>query len=393
MTTIPISMSSRQPILLASLLCPGLQSQGQILPQQYDYSFQLYKEDDDRMRIESHYIRGQIEINDATSFRFQALSDAISGASPTGILPGNNQPYIAEVDPDIRYGILGALSRQFGDHRVELEISHSEESDYVSSGIALSDVLELNQKNTTVSYGINYLDDLVRVAGVGDFDKNAYDLFAGVSQILDKNTVLTLNLTLGYSDGYLNDPYKFVQRNEIDNSIPGFPIPVVNIYRENRPDERFRKVLQFEGRHYFESADAALDGVFRLSNDDFGVFSQTVQLEWRQAAGERFQVIPFFRYYHQSAADFFVNTLNNLNISDPANPTSSDPNWSADYRLSSFNAISGGLRLRYQFNDIFSANACYERYVMSPTGSSSDNSPDQSYPSADIWTVGISAKF
>jgi hypothetical protein len=363
-------------------------AQGEIPPQHYDYSYQLYQEDDDRMRIESHYIRGQIEIDDATSFRFQALSDAISGASPTGSLPGTTQPYIAEVNPDTRHGILAALSHQFGDHRVELEVSRSKESDYLSDGIALSDSWELNDKNTTFSYGVNYLNDVVSLPAGGEEDKNAYDLFTGVSQIIDKNTVVSLNLTLGYGDGYLNDPYKWVQRDELE-----FGIPVVNVYPENRPDSRFRQVLQFEARHYVEAAHGVIDGVLRLGNDDFGVLSQTVQLEWRQEVGERLQVIPFFRYYHQSAADFFVNTLNGMNISDPSAPTSGDPNYSADYRLSSLNAISGGLRLRYQFNEMFSANATYERYVMSPTGSSSEHSPDQSYPSADIWTIGVSAQF
>jgi len=381
-------MKPRQPIVLAALLCPGIQAKGEISAQHYDYSFQLYQEDDDRMRIESHYIRGQIEIDDVTSFRFQALSDAISGASPTGSLPGTSQPYLSKVTPDTRYGILAALAHQFGDHRVELEVSRSKESDYLSDGIALSDTWELNQKNTTFSYGINYLNDLVSLPVGGEEDKNAYDLFTGVSQIIDKNTVVSLNLTLGYSDGYLSDPYKWVQRDEVE-----FGISVVNIYPENRPSHRFRQVLQAEGKHYFEGAHAALDGVLRLAQDDFGVFSQTLQIEWRQEVGERFTVTPFFRYYHQSAADFFVNTLNGMNISDPSNPSTSDPNWSADYRLSSLDAISGGLRLRYQFNDTFTANACYERYVMSSNGNSSETSPDASYPSADIWTIGVRAEF
>jgi hypothetical protein len=110
--------------------------------------------------------------------------------------------------------------------------------------------------------------------------------------------------------------------------------------------------------------------------------------------GKQLQVIPFFRYYNQNAADFFVNSLDGLPIGVPLDdPNGSGPNYSADYRLSSLNAISGGLRLRYQFNDTFTATAAYERYVMSGTGSASVRSPSQSYPSADIWTLGVSAEF
>lgn len=390
-------MSPRQPLAIATLFCPTLPCAGEAPPQRYDYSYQLYQEDDDRIRIESHYIRGQIELDDATSFRFQWLSDAISGSSPTGALPGSVQPFYSSVE-DLRTGILGALSRQFGDHRLELEMSHSEEDDYLSKGLALSDTLELNQKNTTVSYGFNYLDDVVSVPGLGDRRKNGYDWFTGVSQIVDKNTVVSANLTLGYNDGYLNDPYKVVQRTDtvsVPDGLGGtINIPVVNLYRENRPDSRFRQVLQLEARRYIEPADGVIDGVLRLSHDDYGVFSQTLQVEWRQSLGENFQVIPFIRYYHQNAADFFVRSLDGLPIGTPsANPDGSGINYSADYRLSSFNAISGGVRLRYQFNDMFSATAAYERYVMTGTGNSADRAPEQAYASANIWTFGISAEF
>lgn len=368
----------------------------QLPPQSYDYSFQLYQEDSERMEVESHYLRGKIDFNEETSFRFQWLRDSISGASPTGALPGGLQPFYSEVD-DVRTGILGALSRQFGDHRVEVEISHSKEDDYISRGYAISDTLELNQKNTTLNFGFNYLDDTVEVPLLGDRAKHGYDWFAGVTQIIDKDTLVSANLTLGYSDGYLNDPYKVIQRSETvsipDGNGGTIDLPVVNIYRENRPDSRFRQVLQLEGRHYFAPADGALDAVLRFSHDDYGVFSQTVQLEWRQSIGEHFLATPFFRYYHQNEATFFRNSLDGLGFDPPSDPDGSGTHYSADYRLSSFDAISGGLRLSYHFTDHYSADACYERYVMTGRGDSADRSPEQSYPSANIWTIGIHATF
>ncbi len=232
---------------------------------------------------------------------------------------------------------------------------------------------------------------------MGDRDKNSYDLFAGVSQILDKNTVVSANLTLGYAEGYLNDPYKVVQRTSFvtipDGAGGTIEIPVVNIFRENRPDSRFRQVLQVGARHYFNPADAALDGVLRFSYDDFGIFSQTVQFEWRQEIGEHFQAVPFVRYYRQDEADFFTNTIDAFPGMPSADPNGSGPNYSADYRLSSFDALSGGLRLNYRINDMFSVSTAYERYVMDGTGGSSGESPDAAYISADIWTFGIHAAF
>jgi hypothetical protein len=389
-------MITRCPLLIASVLAPALRVHGELPPQEYEYGFQLYQEDDNRIRVEAEYLRAQIELNPETSVRFQYLRDAISGASPTGVLPGSAQPFLANLE-DVRRGILGAVSRQFGDHRAEIEFSRSEEDDYVSRGIAITDTLELNQKNTTLRFGLNYLDDTVLVPGLGDRDKRTTDFFAGVSQLLDQNTVISANLTLGHAEGYLNDPYKLVQRTDVITLPDGLggtiDVPIVNVFRENRPDSRFRQVLQFGARHYFEPVDAALDGILRLSHDSFGVFSQTVQFEWRQQVGKSLQAVPFIRYYHQNEADFFTNTLDAFPGTPSGNPNGSGPNYSADYRLSSFDSLSGGLRLSYQVTENFSATAAYERYVMDATGGASGRSPDQAYISADIWTFGIRAAF
>ncbi len=385
-------MKIRHPLLLASLLSPTSQAWAGLIPQEYDYSYQVYQEDDDRILVESHYVRGKWEILAGTTFRMQYLNDAISGASPTGAQPGGPQSFLAELE-DVRTGILGALAQQIGDHRIELEISQSSENDYLSNGYALSDVIDLNQKNTTLTLGVNYLDDTVRVPGLGPRGKESFDVFAGVSQLLDKNTVVTGNLTLGFSDGYLSDPYKIVQRDELailEDS--GQEESVVSYYRENRPDRRFRQVVQLGARHYLEERKAAIDAVFRYTHDDFGVSSGMVQAEWRQEVGQYFEVVPFVRYYHQTAADFFVNDLNNVDVDEPAaDPDGSGPHYSADYRLSALDALSLGLRVRGKFSDNLSVTATYERYSMQGTGGNA--APSGAYPEANILTVGMNIKF
>ncbi|MFM2170655.1 MAG: hypothetical protein RI957_884 [Verrucomicrobiota bacterium] len=359
--------------------------------QRYDMSYQLYQEHAERMRIESFYLRGVLDIDTETSFRFQYLRDAISGSSPTGALPGGLQPFLANIE-DVRYGILGAISRQFGDHRVELEVSRSEEEDYLSYGYAISDTWELNQKNTLIRYGLNFLDDDVRVIGIHDQKKKNYDLFLGLTQLVDKNTTVSANLTLGYSDGYLNDQYKAIQRTDTLILPDDTRIPVVNMYAENRPATRLREVLQIQATHYVESVRGAIDTVFRFSHDDYGVLSQTLQLEWRQAVGDSWQITPFIRYYHQNAADFFTNSLDDIPVENPSDyPDGSGPNYSSDYRLSSFEAISGGLKVRYQFNDYSAATFAYENYQMNGLGNLV--APSASYIRADIWTMGILLTF
>lgn len=382
-------------LLLAPLTLPAICPQAsQAMPehQRYDTSYQWYQEDDHRMQIESFYLRGEMDINADTFFRFQYLRDSISGSSPTGMVTRPDQR-LATIIPDVREGVMAALAHQFDDHRVEFEISRSEESDYLSTGLALSDKWDLNQKNTTLAFGINYLTDDVSVPGTTIKNKTGVDLFTGITQVIDKNTVVTANLTLGYSGGYLNDPYKTIERDQsAEYSLP--PGTLILPCAENRPDQRLREVLQLEGTHYFEQPNGALDAVIRFSHDDYGVFSQCLQLEWRQAVGEKLEITPFTRYYHQNAADFFANSLDNVlpyPAPVPDYPDGSSPNYSADYRLSSLQSYSLGLRLRYQLNSHFAANASYERYIMHGVGS--DQSPSFAYPSADIWTIGLTAQF
>jgi hypothetical protein len=247
---------SRQ-LALAPLLLPAacLQAAEAF---RFDSSYQVYDESNGRMFVESYYYRGEMFLSEETSFRFQLLRDAISGSTPIGTQPGGTQPFLAEIE-DVRQGVLAALSQQIGDHRVELELSNSRESDYLSQGISLSDKWELNQKNTTLSFGFNYVNDTIVVRGTDDQNKKTYDLFLGLSQLWDKNTVLSANLTLGYAEGYLNDQYKVIQRGELVTIPGGGTIPVTNIYRENRPSSRLRGVLQLQGTHYFEKTSSALD--------------------------------------------------------------------------------------------------------------------------------------
>jgi Protein of unknown function (DUF3570) len=381
-------------IVLAPLLLPALPAAG-AEAFRFDSSYQVYDEADGRIQVESRYFRGEMYLGDTTTFRFQILNDAISGATPGGALPGGTQPFLFELE-DLRVGVLGALSQQIGDHKVELELSRSRESDYLSEGLAISDQWELNQKNTTLTFGFNFLNDEIEVIGIENQKKKSYDFIFGVNQLLDKNTTLAATLTVGYAKGYLNDQYKFIQRDEIlvvDDGAGGtIDVPLTEIYRENRPNTRLRGVLQLQATHYFEKTNSALDAVLRLAQDDYGVFSQSLQVEWRQSLFGKVEVTPFCRYYIQSAADFYHQTLNEVDIAKPvAYPNGNGPNYSADYRLSSMSTLSLGVKARLRLGEHFALNAAFEQYAMNGTGS--NQAPDQAYPNASIWTFGGTIQF
>jgi hypothetical protein len=119
---------------------------------------------------------------------------------------------------------------------------------------------------------------------------------------------------------------------------------------------------------------------------------QSLQVEWRQSLFERLEITPFFRYYQQNAADFFRNSLNEVNVATPQNyPDGSGPNYSADYRLSSMATMSLGLKTRYRFTENFTASVAFEQYDMSSVGS--NQAPAAAYPTACMWTFGVNLTF
>lgn len=375
---------------MTPLLMPAV-SMSAVEKFRFDTSYQVYDETAGRMFIESYYYRGEMFLTEETSFRFQLLRDAISGSTPIGVLPGGTQPFLTDLE-DVRSGVLAALSQQVGDHRVELEVSHSSESDYLSQGFSVSDKWELNQKNTTISSGINFLNDTITVIGTEDQNKRSYDFFLGLSQVLDRKTLISANLTLGYAEGYLNDQYKVIQRDEFI-VIPGVaPIPITNIYRENRPSNRLRGVLQLQGTRFVDSVDAVVDVTGRLTQDDFGVHSQSLQIEWRQGLFDKLEITPFFRYYRQSAADFFHNSLNEVSLGTPRQyPDGSGPNYSSDYRLSSMETMSLGIKARWRMTEHLALSLAYEHYDMN--GAGSRQAPAAAYPTAEMWTFGLNFTF
>jgi hypothetical protein len=82
-----------------------------------------------------------------------------------------------------------------------------------------------------------------------------------------------------------------------------------------------------------------------------------------------------------------------VNIGIPSNdPDGSGPHYSSDYRLSSLEAQSVGMRLRCELTDHLTATAVYERYVMKGVGNA-DTSPSDAYPTANIFTIGASITF
>jgi hypothetical protein len=359
---------------------------------QYEYKFESYREDHG-LRVFSQYYDLKHLFSTGTTVDFRYVIDALSGATPPGTYAEyGGAPDIAQMK-DERRSVGLSTSQKIDNHEVNFEFVQSHESDYLSNSYALSDKAEFNDKNTTVSGGVSFTDDLVEsrpfiTTNSTDRRKENIDLALGVSQILDKNTVVDLNATYGRAHGYLNDQYKYITQFD-PYTVGGVQYMNVTDFPENRPPQRDRFALKIAARHYLENPGAGLEGSYRFFCDGDGVISHTFEFTWSQQIGDRLIVSPFFRYYIQSAANYYYPYLpTGFPTSDPA--TGQAPYYSSDYRLAALQSFGFGASVDLRITDSLKLTAKYQRYEMFGM---SANTPGVLFPSANIVTVGMNGSF
>jgi hypothetical protein len=368
-----------------------------------DYRYEDYAEEDDRIHVQTQGAYFDTALSSAVSLKGNFIRDAISGATPTGApyLPGTNAVNTAQMD-DVRYAGFIEPTFKFGNATLSPQVAYSEESDYRSVGIALNGTVDFNEKNTTLLWGLSHsFDQVLPNEGELSYEtgspltspqrKDDSAVLLGVVQLLGPATLLTVNLTAGYADGYLSDPYKRV----LFDNVPYNPGPdpanpyAYTVWPERRPGHRFRQIAFLSLQHNFEKLHGAVETTYRFYHDDFDVTAQTVSLQWNQKLGRHFTVSPLFRFYTQTAAYFYATHF----PGDPTDPTSPIPlpkAYSADYRLSELVSYTYGLSLSARVQEHLSLELAYQRYEM--FGKDGVTSSFQ-YPKANVFTGGLTIWF
>jgi hypothetical protein len=303
---------------------------------------------------------------DGRALNFNVTFDALSGASPNGALTSHDPqtfsspsgkaahryttaPGQLPADPnyhDDRIAVGGNWTVPFGRlDQVTLGGKVSAEDDFFSATVNASIAHDFNEKNTTLSFGIdNEYDSIHPIGGApvpgsdyafaekqtGGKTKDGVGLLLGVTQVMTRNWLSELNISVDRFQGYLNDPYKF---SSIINGAGG----TAGYDYESRPDQRTRKSAYWENRIAWDSRlSSALS--LRYMSDDWGVRSDTAQLHLRWSLSNRERYVePTFRWYRQTAADFYSPFI--LETAKP--PTGYE---SSDSRLGAFHALTYGVK-------------------------------------------------
>jgi Protein of unknown function (DUF3570) len=303
---------------------------------------------------------------DGQALDFNVTFDSLSGASPNGASPSHAAQTFASpsgkrlhayttapgqlpVDPDYqddRIAVGGnwtvPVTRV---DQVSVGGKLSAEDDFYSGTVNASIAHDFNDKNTTLSFGIdNEFDSIHPIGGApvpgSDYalaekqtvskTKDGVGVLLGVTQVMTRNWLSEFNISIDRFHGYLNDPYKITSIINSAGVTSGYEY-------ESRPDQRTRKSAYWENRVAWSSQiSTALS--LRYMNDDWGVHSDTAQLHlrWTMANRERY-IEPTFRWYRQTAANFYLPF-----IMDTEKPTSGSQ--SSDTRLGAFHALTYGVK-------------------------------------------------
>lgn len=348
------------------------------------YKYVDYREVGDRISVESHY--GQIDQDLGTDAHLKVMGviDTIAGATPNGQPPPSPGASVPLTNlHDRRNAWSTELSNQFSRVNISAGYAYSRESDYVSKGWSLNTLTDFNQKNTTLLLGAAGTNDGVRVLYQSDWlDKRGLDLIAGVTQLLDPATSVSFDVGYGRATGYLADPYRVIQ--QVTEVLPGIFLPLT--YGENRPGSREKWTGFASVNHSFAAAHGAIEASYRLYHDTWGTTSSTLDLTWLQKFGEHVILQPSFRFYDQTAANFYRIDVTGANFTPTGMPMPAGPFFSSDYRLSALRTYDYGLKLIVKFNAACQIDVAYDRYDM--RGKDSVTSPT-AYPSANILTTGL----
>ena len=254
-------------------------------------------------------------------------------------------------------------------------LSVSSEYDYFSFGFGGAFTKLFNEKNTEVSINANIFFDTwtpiyptelrpfasgangldngffsnKTITGNTDYSptfenfadetRNSYSVGLGFSQILGKNLQGSLALDFVKQDGLLSTPFQRVYFADVaDSFIQEFQLADAI---EQLPDSRC-KVAGGGRLNWYINESVVLRSYYRYYYDDWGINSHTASVEVPIKLSDKFTVYPSYRYYQQTAADYFFEYEEAL---------STKTFYTSDYDLSKYSANQFGMGVSY--TDIF----------------------------------------
>lgn len=188
----------------------------------------------------------------------------------------------------------------------------------------------------TITGNTNYRPSFEEFANTS---RNSYSVGVTFSQILSKRAQGMLLVDLVQQQGLLSTPFQRVYFSDVEDAfIENFHL-AEDI--EHLPDSR-SKVAAGGRLNYYINQRLVVRTFYRFYQDDWGIQSHTANLELPIKLSQKYTIYPSYRFYNQTAADYFAPYNQHL---------STETYYTSDYDLSGFFANEYGLGLTY--TDIF----------------------------------------
>jgi Protein of unknown function (DUF3570)/Gram-negative porin len=196
----------------------------------------------------------------------------------------------------------GSLGFDILQGKTQYSVSYtlSDESDYTANTASFDLSQDIFGDLVTVSFGFSQGWDEVRKNGDNAFeetvDRRNYRF--GLQLIATPRLMTGLNYEAITDEGFLNNPYRSVRYLD-DTSARGF-----SFQPELYPRTRTSNAVAINAR-YFLPYRAAIHGEYRYYTDTWGIDANTMSLGYTHPWGKRWIFEAGYRWYDQSAADFY----------------------------------------------------------------------------------------
>lgn len=255
-----------------------------------DILYHLY--DGGGVTIDGPSVLVRKQVGKSVSFAANYYVDMVSSASIDVVTTAS--PYSEE---RTQYSLSMDYLR--GNTTMTAGFTSSVESDFDATTYAFSVSQDMFGDLTTLSLSYAYGDDIVTKTGDPDFERdNTRQMYGvGLTQIITRNLITSLNLEVITDEGFLNNPYRSVRY--ADSSSPAGYAYEPELY----PHTRTSSAVGFRARYYLPYR-AALQGEYRWFGDTWDIVSNTAAITYIQPMGQ-WTFTSKYRFHDQTGAHFF----------------------------------------------------------------------------------------
>ena len=186
-----------------------------------------------------------------------------------------------------------------GNTTMSIAFTTSEESDFDANTYSFSVSQDMFGDLTTLTLSYALGDDLVGRSDDPLFDREVdrqhYGI--GITQILTRNLIATLNFETITDEGFLNNPYRSVRYADAGAPI-GF-----SYEPELYPNTRTSNAVGLRAKYYLPYR-AALEAEYRFFTDTWDIESNTASIAYTHPLG-RWTFNAKYRYHDQTGAHFY----------------------------------------------------------------------------------------